>query len=93
MQQRKCQSCKQQLDLPSVHFLCGHSYHKVPLLDVLLSRTAWTCPRKRVPTAPTAISEPSALFSSSLRKDFPAQPQASEASYFADVGAQRGSEA
>lgn len=31
MQQRKCQGCKQQLDLPSVHFLCGHSYHKVGL--------------------------------------------------------------
>lgn len=29
MQQKKCQGCKQLLTLPSVHFLCGHSYHKV----------------------------------------------------------------
>lgn len=28
IQQRKCQGCKQDLDLPSVHFMCGHSYHK-----------------------------------------------------------------
>ena len=29
IQQKKCQGCKQELDLPSIHFMCGHSYHKV----------------------------------------------------------------
>ena len=57
MQQRKCQGCKQQLDLPSVHFMCGHSYHKV--LDwwgLIKGRIAWICPKKHVPIVSIAIS-------------------------------------
>lgn len=29
VQQKKCQGCKQELDLPSIHFMCGHCYHRV----------------------------------------------------------------
>ena len=28
LQQSKCSACNQSLDLPALHFLCGHSYHK-----------------------------------------------------------------
>lgn len=27
-QEMKCMNCKSPLDMPSVHFLCGHSYHQ-----------------------------------------------------------------
>jgi len=27
-QRRDCISCKKKLDLPSIHFLCGHSFHE-----------------------------------------------------------------
>ena len=33
IQQKKCQGCKQELDLPSIHFRCGHCYHKVGEMD------------------------------------------------------------
>ncbi len=32
-QQNRCTSCKQLLSLPSVHFLCMHSFHQTCLLD------------------------------------------------------------
>ena len=32
-QQNKCSLCKQALDLPSVHFLCMHSFHQRCLYD------------------------------------------------------------
>ena len=28
LQQSKCSACQQSLELPTLHFLCGHSYHK-----------------------------------------------------------------
>lgn len=32
IQQKNCQGCKQELDLPSIHYMCGHSYHKVVMM-------------------------------------------------------------
>ena len=39
----KCKLCSEDLTLPSVHFLCGHSFHKVNTsIDKYSSRIRWT---------------------------------------------------
>lgn len=55
----QCAACKGQLDLPSVHFMCNHSYHQrydfqdspqsVPHFDSHHSSDAWETMRQNAP--------------------------------------------
>lgn len=44
VQQKKCQGCKQELDLPSIHYMCGHCYHRVFTCIGFDCRIVWTPP-------------------------------------------------
>jgi hypothetical protein len=47
-QEMKCTNCKNSLELPAIHFLCGHSYHQSCLVGDVDECTLCSAERKKI---------------------------------------------